>query len=122
MVWDSNQNRWEGSYTYCIIGSDWQHPDTYSSARVWEAPQDGTIRIQGTASREKVGGDGVDVKIVHETTTVWGTNTVAYDNTTGISHDFTLSVNAGDEIYFIVEQKSTTAKDTTIWDPTINYE
>lgn len=120
MTWDSTNSRWKGDQTYCLIGSNWQHPDANDSIRAWVAPYAGTVRIQGVPKLQYTGGDGVVVKILKGATTVWGPQTIT--TTTGISHDFTTTVSANDVIYFVVNKNGTNTNDTTLWDPVISYQ
>ncbi len=126
MTWDAANNRWKGAQTYAIIGSTWQHPDTNDSVRAWQVPKAGTIRIAGKPKKQagSGGGDGVRVKIVQNSSQIWpssGWKTLASNNFTGINHDVTANVAAGDWIYFIVNKNGTNIEDTTEWNPTIAY-
>ncbi|OGX68648.1 MAG: hypothetical protein A2189_01195 [Paenibacillus sp. RIFOXYA1_FULL_44_5] len=120
MTWDNTNNYWIGSQPYSLIGSNWQHPDLNDSARTWTAPYSGTVRIQGTVQKQTSSGDGVIVKIIKNSTVIWGPQTIT--TTTGMSHDFTTTVNAGDSIYFIVNKNGDNSYDTTNWDPIIAYQ
>ena len=90
----------------------------------WVAPKDGTVNIQGEVKKYNSGGNGVQVKIMKNSTQVWpasGWQDIAYDDLTGVSHDFDVTVETGDSIYFIVNSKSNNSYDWTEWDPTIRY-
>ena len=90
----------------------------------WVAAEDGTINIEGTVKKYESGGNGVQVKIMKNSTQIWpasGWQDIAYNDLTGVSHDFDVSVETGDAIYFIVNSKSSNSYDWTCWDPTITY-
>lgn len=119
MTWDAANGRWKGAQALSLIMSGSQHPDTNDSVRTWVAPYAGTIRIQGTAKKIDNIGDGVIVSILKNSSGLWGQTTIT--NTTGLSHDVTTTVAAGDYIRFIVNKNGTNSNDTTLWDPTITY-
>ena len=120
MTWDATNHRWKGSQAYNLIMADSQHPDTNDSVRTWAAPYAGTVRIQGTPKKQDALGDGVVVKIIKTNTVIWGPQTIT--TTTGVSHDFTTTVSAGDSIYFSVNKNGNNTNDTTFWDPIITYQ
>ena len=66
MSWDAANYNWVGSQAYCMIGSNWQHPDmNYESVRVWLAPASGRIKVSSIGSISVGNGtsaDGVKVK------------------------------------------------------------
>ena len=91
----------------------------------WVAAEDGTISIEGTVKKHESGGNGVQVEIMKNSTQVWpasGWQDIAYNDLTGVSHDFDVTVETGDSIYFIVNSKSNNSYDWTEWDPTITYQ
>lgn len=122
MTWLPASNWWNGSQTCCLVMSNSQHPDTYDSVRKWVAPKAGTVTVKGKVYKQSSGGDGVNVKIKKNSSTVWGTYTIAYNDLIGLTHNFTITVNAGDAIYFIVNKRSNNGFDTTMWDPSIYYQ
>lgn len=98
--------------------------DSEDAVLEWMAPKDGTINISAEVKKYESGGNGVQVKIMKNSTQVWpssGWQDIAYNDLTGVSHDFDVSVETGDSIYFIVNSKSSNSYDWTIWDPTITY-
>ncbi|MFT4029260.1 MAG: hypothetical protein QM675_05235 [Protaetiibacter sp.] len=125
MTWDAANARWKGSTTYVLVGADWQHPDTADSARVWTAPSAGTVLVSGTARMQYgTAGDGVRVAILNNGVPVWPTSgwkSIAYNDTTGISHGISLPVAAGDTIAFVVNRNGTNNSDTTSWNPVVRY-
>ncbi|MDP4182750.1 MAG: hypothetical protein Q8942_16890, partial [Bacillota bacterium] len=112
---------WKGAQQYCLIGSNFQHPDTNDSVRKWIAPRTGAIRITGTAKMLQTGGDGVVVSILQNNQVIWGPKTITGTDLTGISHDFTIGVCEGDDVKFIVNKNGDNYFDSTLWDPTIIY-
>ena len=91
----------------------------------WVAAEDGTVNIEGIVKKHESGGNGVQVKIMKNSAQVWpasGWQDVAYNDLTGVSHDFDVSVETGDSLYFIVNSKSDNSYDWTEWDPMITYQ
>lgn len=104
MSWNSTDSYWKGTPTYCLIGSTWQHPDSTDSVRVWKAPAAGTVTVTGTVKKAvTTGGDGVRARIMKNGTQVWpasGWQSIAYNDATGVSHNFTADVVQDDLLYF----------------------
>jgi hypothetical protein len=125
MAWHSVDKQWRGSYTYNTIwNGSAMHPDTNDTARVWMAPMSGTIRISGNVKKAGAGGDGVLVKIMKNGTQVWpasGYQFIAHDDLSGVYHDVSITVAAGDNIYFLLNKNGNNGYDTTIWSPDITY-
>ncbi|HEY0827263.1 MAG TPA: hypothetical protein VGE40_04145, partial [Bacilli bacterium] len=126
MTWDSTNSRWKGSQDNVLVGSSWQHPDTYDSVRAWKAPSAGTVRVTGTVKKDSNNGlgDGVYAKIIKNGLQIWPSSGWAYitaDNFTGFAHDISVAVTANDFIYFVVNKIGTNSSDTTVWDPTVQY-
>jgi hypothetical protein len=98
------------------------------TARTWTAPTDGTIRITGWVLKNQIGGgDGVKVKIVKNSTTIWPTSgsdyTLAATDQTGVNTSIgNIFVSAGDKIRFEVNRNTNNNFDKTSWNPTIAYE
>ncbi|MEV6889895.1 right-handed parallel beta-helix repeat-containing protein [Kribbella sp. NPDC051137] len=93
-------------------------------ARSWTAPTDGTVAIAGQAAKGVVGGDGVRVRILDNSTTVVAPTDVDGTDLVGIGTDITtLQVQAGDVIRFAVDAGSAGANsyDTVNWTPVIGY-
>ena len=123
LSWDSSNQRWYGSQTYLWIYSNSVHPESsYDPVRKWSVSSFGTARIYGNVKKADTGGgDGVTVKIIINSDTVWGPYDIAYNDSTGLNYDFTENVGPGDVIYFIVSKKSTISYDMTSWDPLIDF-
>jgi hypothetical protein len=115
---------WNGSDngTYPALWNGGFHPGPNTDAVLkWVAPLSCKISISGTVKKSDInGGDGVIATIKHGSTTVWGPDTIAYNNAIGHQYNDTLSVTAGDAIYFILNRKGDYAFDGTAWDPVIN--
>ena len=118
MTWDAANSRWKGAATYTLVGSNWQHPDTTDSARIWTAPSTGTVRLTGTAALQYgTAGDGVRIKILKNGVQVWpssGWKSIAYNDTSGIAHDLALPVTTGDTVAFVVNRNGTNTSDATL--------
>lgn len=120
-TWDATNNRWQGSYPYTLIGNNWQHPDTYSSARTWTAPRTGMVQITGNPKKLLLNGNGVNVAIADGTAFIWGPYFIAGTDGIGLTHTINLYVQQGDQIHFVVDNNGDSGYDTTGWDPTITY-
>ncbi|WP_240422245.1 hypothetical protein, partial [Paenibacillus periandrae] len=88
MVWDNLNQFWQGSQPWLVVASNWQHPSpNTSSVRKWVAPQTGLVRITGNAAMLwGSGGNGVTVKILHNSALKWSTN-LAYNDLRGTDTD-----------------------------------
>ncbi len=69
-------------------------------------------------------GDGVNLKILVNDDQIWPRDGWAHskDSADRRHHNFKLSVNSGDRLYFLVNMSQGTASDSTYWDPVITYE
>jgi len=119
MSWNGSSGIWSGSVNNLLIGADWQHPAIgVQSQRKWLAPSSGTIRISGLVRKyDSDQGNGVVVSIWKNGVKLWGDNTIT--NLSGVSHDITTNVTAGDAVYFKVDANGDPSFDKTYWDPTI---
>jgi len=63
MTWNAGNGWWNGTYTTCIVGNSWQHPENYLSARTWVSPQTGSTRITGTVTLQNSLSDGTVASI-----------------------------------------------------------
>lgn len=128
MTWDSSNSRWVGSQAYCLIGSGWLHPDTNEPVIAWVAQCSGIVQItagNGTISSPNSGSgaDGVNVKILKDTSNVWplsGWQSISPGSSISFPTQ-TISVEAMETIYFIVDKNANSLFDTTYWDPIIQY-
>ena len=105
-----------------------QHPDSCSGcliARVWTAPVSGKVSLRARVLKgDTGGGDGIGAQINLNGTTIWGRQTIAYNDLTGVATALdNLSVNAGDTLRFISDNggNGNTLYDTTSWDPSLAY-
>lgn len=125
MTWDSSVNRWKGKKQYSLIWAPAQlHPDTSDTVVAWKASHAGNITIKGNPKKANAGYDGVKVKIMKNSQNIWpesGWQSIGGSDTTGLTHQLTTSVSAGDWIYFIVNQNESNAADETNWSPTITF-
>jgi hypothetical protein len=119
MTYDPQKKQWEGSREWCLLGSNWAHPDKHNPARKWVSPIEGDILVTGRAyDLDPKCGDGVTVRILKGNTELWN-KTISNGDTNGFEFDLKVSVKKGDAIYFKVEQKATSDCDTTFFNPTI---
>ena len=95
--------------------------------RVWTAPSTGTIAVRGRVFKaDSSGGDGVRVAITKNGAIVWpvsGTpQTIAYNDQTGFETNLdAVSVTAGDQIAFAINNNASNTADGTSWSPTVAY-
>jgi hypothetical protein len=122
MTWDSTNNWWSGPGSYLIVANNWQHPGTYyDSVRKWVAPRAGAIHVTGQVYKDNVsGGDGVNAKVLHNSTVVF-TQDIVYNDATGYGVNATMTVSAGDALYFVINRKGDQSGDGTHWDPLVEY-
>jgi hypothetical protein len=103
----------------CEVGYYHMVPDASDAVRKWVAPHAGSVRIEGRASLDASGGDGVNVSILHNAATVWPTRLVTFGHPA--AHDATVDVAPGDALYFVVNKNATPVSDRTTWDPVVTY-
>jgi hypothetical protein len=123
MTWDSGNNRWKiPGTTYGYIANGSIHPENGEPMLAWVAPSAGTITITGNVRRIGGGGDGVGVKIQKNSDSpIWSMNVLQGNggwNDTGTN---TITVSAGDRIYFCVNQLTNNGYDNTEWNPQIVF-
>jgi hypothetical protein len=111
---------WEGSQPFLFLWADGGHPGTTRDAvRRWVAPEEGTARITGTARDVNTGGgDGVVVYIRHGSATIWQA-TIENGDTTGVTFDVPVVVQAGDVLDFGINPRANNGYDATHFNPTI---
>jgi sialate O-acetylesterase len=122
MVWDANNNRWQGSLTYLQIFPSACHPaGGINAVRVWEATEFGAATITGAVSKSGLtAGNGVIALIYKNTNLLWSA-TIAPDTTvipTGVAN---ISVHAGDRLFFHLNDNGSATSDYTNWDPGVEF-
>ncbi|WP_158630159.1 S8 family serine peptidase [Cohnella sp. AR92] len=126
LTWDSLNGLWRNSSSSTEISSDSQLPGTKNSVRKWIVSTVGTVTISGNVAKSDItGGDGVNVKIMKNSTQIWpasGWQYIAYNNNSGINVNVKTTVAAGDAIYFIVDKNANNSNDSTKWNPVISYD
>lgn len=127
MTYDAAANRWKGNETWLLLMKGLFHPGTKGEAVLkWTAPKAGEIKITGNAADGNPnGGDGVKARIAKGGANLWNSGSIENGDVTGKSHSVVTSVTAGEAIYFIVDNNSTTGNnsfDSTKWDPSIAYK
>lgn len=123
-------NHWRGPNAYDSLWKEgstlFLHPDNNQIMLEWEAPKAGEVQVTGVVKKQDTGGgDGVNVSVWKNNAMVWPMGgvwqTIAYNDTTGYAHDFTVEVAPGDILSFRVDQRSTIDFDSTAWNPVISY-
>lgn len=124
LYYSADTGRWMQDGTGgTYITAERQHPGNpgINTARVWEAPIAGVVRLSSTENVRKtgIGGPGVTASIKKNGNTLWsqfieGTDKIGY------SYSVDVEVNAGDRIYFEVSATGTSYGETG-WTPTVNY-
>ena len=111
------------------VGRGWQQASkTEGCIRAWTAPKAGTVRIVGRAMREyyhRTLGGPLTVKILHGQLPIWperDSATVALGDLTGVGHDITLKVAAGDVVRFVLDKAAVPEHDLIAWMPRIVYD
>lgn len=120
--WDPTIKIWTGNEMYALIGQGWMTPGMKGDVVLaWTAPQSGTVHITGTVSKRDITcGDGVVAFVSHNATQLWE-QTIAYNDDTGKAYNLTLSITAGDRVYFELNNNGNNYCDSTSWNPTITY-
>lgn len=121
MSFNPGGNYWQGPESFLWLWANGGHPGPNSDAvRQWRVPQSGTIRITGNVSDANTTcGDGVVVSIKKGAGVLWQ-QTIENGNTSGFSYDLTTSVLAGDQINFVINNRTgNNYCDGTNFDPTI---
>ena len=117
MTFDTENNRWNGGGTYCLISAETMHPDGVDAALVFKAPKAGTVTCSFSFSVVSDQSDGVVLIIKHGgeyveigTAKNGGILIKGGDSADG---EITLTVAEGDEIAFLINQNATTTFDAT---------
>lgn len=96
-----------------------------STARAWTAPSSGTLSIRGRILKaDNTCGDGAVVRITRNGTTIWGPQTVAYNDRSGIDANVdNVAVSQSDVLRFEINPGASgqNACDWSSWDPSIGY-
>ncbi|MEE0200282.1 MAG: right-handed parallel beta-helix repeat-containing protein [Muricomes sp.] len=125
LIWDEDQQKWSGTGKYNLIWAPGNmHPDENDTVLAWKAPKSGKVQVSGNPRKENSGNDGVNVKIIKNSTQVWpesGWQYISGDNVTGINHNFIIDVVADDMIYFVLNKNQNNYSDGTYWNPMITY-
>jgi RHS repeat-associated protein len=123
MTWDATNNVWTAPQLYLWVWSNGQHPGSIGdSVRKWVAPRAGTVHVTGQVRKgDTTGGSGVNAKVLLNASTLFNQD-IAYNDGVGYAVDLTVTVAAGDAVYFRVNANGNTNNDSTAWDPTIEYQ
>lgn len=124
LTYDAGTSRWgvTGDANLLIFATSQNPGASADSVRKWTAPSTGMIAITGNIRKGNTGGgDGVNAKILHNTTQIYSQD-VAYNDDVGYNVNLTRSVTAGDVIYFRLNRKGANNWfDNTLWDPVVTY-
>ena len=117
MTFDTENNRWNGGGTYCLISAETMHPDGVDAALVFKAPKAGTVTCSFSFSVVSDQSDGVVLIIKHggeyvEIGTAKNGGILIKGGATA-DGEITLTVAEGDEIAFLINQNATTTFDAT---------
>ena len=117
MTFDTENNRWNGGGTYCLISAETMHPDGVDAALVFKAPKAGTVTCSFSFSVVSDQSDGVVLIIKHggeyvEIDTAKNGGILIKGGATA-DGEITLTVAEGDEIAFLINQNATTTFDAT---------
>ncbi|MEU4192025.1 DUF1080 domain-containing protein [Kribbella sp. NPDC026611] len=123
LTWNQQLGQWKGSAPYNLVWvPSWIHPDQNATAVSWTAPTSGPIVINGAPRKESAAGDGVDLRIMKNSTQIWPAGGVQHlTGTSEVAHSVKTTVAAGDVIHFVVDKSGTNTSDATLWNPTIEY-
>ena len=117
MTFDTENNRWNGGGTYCLISAETMHPDGVDAALVFKAPKAGTVTCSFSFSVVSDQSDGVVLIIKHGGEYVEiGTaknGGILIKGGGSADGEITLTVAEGDEIAFLINQNATTTFDAT---------
>ncbi|WP_172256936.1 right-handed parallel beta-helix repeat-containing protein [Saccharibacillus deserti] len=121
LLYDKNNKRWAAPQGYPWVSATALHPDqNFDAVRKWVSPGTGTISITGSVQKGSPEGDGVAASIKKDGETLWSsilTNTTAV-KPTDVSK---ISVEPGTEISFVVNKRTGSNHDHTLWQPNIVY-
>jgi hypothetical protein len=111
-----------------LIGGSWMRPgDRADAVRIFTVPASGQVTLSGDVHKDvyHTAGDGVRIKVLKGDQQVWpseGWETIAAADTKGKEVEKTLTVQAGDKLYFIVNHNGDAADDETVWNPKVTYQ
>ncbi|BBI32740.1 cohesin domain-containing protein [Cohnella abietis] len=128
LIWNAGEKIWQGTNSLLTIGADFQQPNAEDSIRKWIAPKSGTIEIasNGNIRKSSTLGDGVRLKLLKNDTRIWPNDSdwklLQNNDKTGFPMKTTIEVQAGDALYFVVNQNGNSIGDKTFWNPVIIYK
>ncbi len=110
------------------LGRGWQQAAAdRQCVRCWTAAREGTVRVVGRAMKEAYHqdlGGPLQARILHNTQQVWPHNGWAMaplNDLVGASHDFTLAVQKGDKLRFVLAPSDQPDGALLAWMPTLTY-
>ncbi len=118
---------WEGP-GQARVGRGWQQASPeVACVRAWIAPRSGRVTVVGRAMKEcyrQAMGSPLQVGILKGDQPVWpteGWSEVPLNSLTGVMHDFSLDVTAGDCLRFVLNRGVSPDTDIIAWMPRITY-
>ena len=118
---------WEGP-GQARVGRGWQQASPeVGCVRAWTAPTAGRVTLVGRAMKEcyrQTMGGLLHVRILHNDRQVWpeqGWAEVPINSLQGVMHDFTLDIDAGDTLRFVLDRGASSDTDIVAWMPRIVY-
>lgn len=105
---------------FCSLNAIGGHPGgdaAHATVRRWNAPQAGTVRIQGTLNHPDEHGDGVRARIVSSRAGLLGEWTAHHSQTA--TEVASVSVEKGDTLDFVVDCRDNDGYDSFAWSPTL---
>lgn len=106
----------------CVPGEiqcDSMIPHDSEVVRKWTAPHAGTARIEGSLLLDGKGDGGIQTSILKNDKNAWTSRLTSAAKQA--AHDFTISVNEGESLYFIAKGIGEKSNSEVVWDPVITY-
>ena len=100
---------------------------TADAVRVFTLPHDGLVTVTGAIHKDiyHTYGDGVWAKVFKNKEQVWpetGWETITATDVVGKTMSLKLSVNRGDQLFFVLNRNANSTEDETVWNPQIDYD
>jgi hypothetical protein len=129
LTWNSTDNVWKAaSDANAYIGSTYQHPgSSLDTVRKWTASTSGWYQVSGDFYKSNVespwnasavNGDGVNLSIKLDDSTVWSTNLQSQEREVQ-HHDVVVYLTSGDALYFGVNKNVNNGYDGVTWSPSV---
>ncbi len=93
--------------------------ESHDAVRKWIAPHDGEVRVEGAIRQIQADTSIARFEIMKNATGVWPSKTVPSGK--AVNHDFNLTVQKGDALYFILKKNVSAGPEKVVWDPVVTY-